>query len=209
MKIITLSPKIFASNTYILISGSTAMLVDPSASINVLEQELNKLNVTPVGALLTHGHFDHITSIDTLRQKYNIPIYIHENDACLLTNGKLNGFYTFFGRESVHPPADKLFNDGDNIAIGKESVTVLHTPGHTQGSSCFIFKDEKDKTAIITGDTLFSNSVGRTDLYGGDIKALAKSIKKLAKFDKDATIYPGHNESSTIGEAIDNISEYF
>ena len=184
LKIITIFPKIFASNSYILISGSSAILVDPSISVNTIEQELAHHNVTLVGVLLTHGHFDHVTSIDSLREKYNIPVYIHKNDACMLTDGMINGFYTFFGRESVHSPADKLFEDGDKIEIGSESVTVLHTPGHSSGSSCFIFTNEDNKTAIITGDTLFSNSVGRTDLYGSNIYELRESLKKLAEFDR-------------------------
>ena len=185
------------------------MVIDPSVSIDAIEKELTANNATLVGALLTHGHFDHIISIDTLRERYNVPIYVHKSDACMLTDGRLNGFYTFFGRECIHSPAERFFKDGDEIFIGNECVKVMHTPGHSLGSSCFIFTDEASKTAIITGDTLFSNSFGRTDLYGGDIYELQASLKRLSTLDRTAKIYPGHNESSTLGDALDSVSDYF
>ena len=209
MKIFIICPKSFASNTYLLVSGSNAMVVDPSVSVDAIEQKLEEQNATLVGILLTHGHFDHIVSIDTLRERYDVPVYIHENDACMLTDGKLNGFYTFFHRECVHKPADKLFSDGYEIPIGNETITVLHTPGHSLGSSCFAFTNDENKAELITGDTLFANSIGRCDLYGGSIQAITQSIKKLSSFDKSTTIYPGHDVSSTLGEALDNVSYLF
>lgn len=209
IKIFTICPKSFASNTYLLLSGTSAMVIDPSVSIDAIDKVLRANNATLVGALLTHGHFDHIISIDTLRERHNAPVYVHKNDACMLTDGKLNGFYTFFGRECIHSPADILFDDGDEILIGSETIKVLHTPGHSQGSCCLVFNDDENKIAIITGDTLFSDSIGRTDLYGGSIYELKKSIEKLSQFDKKALIYPGHNESAVLGEALDSVSYYF
>lgn len=209
MRIFTICPHSFASNTYLLVSNGYAMVIDPSVSIDAVAKCLDEQKATLVGALLTHGHFDHIVSIDKLRERYDVPVYIHKNDACMLTDGKLNGFYIFFERDCVHNPADILFENGDEIFVGDEPLTVLHTPGHSQGSSCFVFKDENKKTAIITGDTLFSNSVGRCDLYGGSVQALARSIEKLSQFDKEAVIYPGHGESSSLGYALSCVSYIF
>ncbi len=208
IKIFTVCPKSFASNTYLLVSGKEAIVIDPSVSIDALEKELAPHNATLIGALLTHGHFDHTVSIDTLRKRHSVPVYIHKDDACMITDGKLNGFYTLFGRECVHSPADILLNDGDEIFVGDEKIKVLHTPGHSQGSCSFIFNDEEGKTAIITGDTLFSSSFGRTDLYGGNIHMLKESIQRLAMLDRAARIYPGHNESSTLGDAVDIALKY-
>ena len=210
MTISTICPKSFASNTYLLVSNGAAMIIDPSVSIDAIDNALKTHGAKLIGGLLTHGHFDHIISIDTLRERYDIPIYIHKNDACMLTDGTLNGFYTFFQRDCVHKPADILF-DGDNeILIGNEKIKILHTPGHSKGSSCFIFNDEaKNNTAIITGDTLFANSVGRCDLYGGNTKELVNSIKTLSSFDKNIDIFPGHGDSSTLGEALDCVSYIF
>ena len=209
MKILTICPKSFASNTYLLVSDNSAMVIDPSVSLNAIDKELQNQNASLVGVLLTHGHFDHIISIDTIRERYNVPVYIQKNDACMLTDGKLNGFYIFFNRDCVHNPADILFADGDEIAFGKEKIKVLHTPGHSLGSSCFIFNNEENKTSIITGDTLFANGVGRTDLYGGNLNELINSIKKISSFDKSSKIYPGHDVSTTLGEAINNVSYIF
>jgi len=185
------------------------MVIDPSVSIDAIDKELTQHNATLIGALLTHGHFDHIISIDTLRERYNVPVYVHKNDACMLVDGTLNGFYTFFQRECIHSPADKLFSDGDEILIGDESIRILHTPGHSKGSSCFIFTDDANIPTIITGDTLFANSVGRCDLYGGNIEELKNSIKTLSSFKKESLIYPGHGDTATLGEALDCISYFF
>ena len=208
MKIFTICPKSFASNTYLLVSGNSAVVVDPSVSIDVIDKELEKHNASLIAGILTHGHFDHIISIDTLRERHNIPIYIHKNDACMLSDGTLNGFYTFFHRDCVHKPADILFEDGTEIAVGNEKIKVIHTPGHSKGSSCFVFQDE-EKNAIITGDTLFASSVGRCDLYGGNVQELVNSIKAVSVFDKSTPIYPGHGDSSTLGEALDCVSYIF
>ena len=208
MKIFTICPKSFASNTYLLVSGDSAIIVDPSVSIDAIDKELKKHNVSLIAGILTHGHFDHIISIDTLRERHDIPIYIHKNDACMLSDGTLNGFYTFFNRDCVHNPADILFEDGAEIAIGNEKIKIIHTPGHSKGSSCLVFQDE-DKYAIITGDTLFANSVGRCDLYGGNMQELINSIKTISAFDKSTPIYPGHGDSSTLGETLDCVSYIF
>ena len=209
MKILTICPKSFASNTYLLVSGNSAIVVDPSVSVNAIEKELQNQNASLIGVILTHGHFDHIISIDTIRERFNVPVYVHEKDACMLTDGKLNGFYIFFNRDCVHNPADILFADGDEISIGNEIIKVLHTPGHSLGSSCFIFNNEENKTSIITGDTLFANGVGRTDLHGGNLRELINSIKKISTYDKASQIYPGHDVSNTLGEAINNVSYIF
>ena len=209
MQIFSICPKSFASNTYLLVSKKSALIIDPSVSVNAIAEKLKAENVELKGILLTHGHFDHIISIDTLREQYNIPVYIHKNDACMLTDGHLNGFYLFFQKDCVHNQVDILFEDGYKLQLDDEFVTVLHTPGHSKGSCCFVFEDENHNTALITGDTLFSNSIGRCDLYGGNELEIADSIKKLSSFDKNSSIYPGHNESSTLGAALDNVAYFF
>ena len=209
MQIFSICPKSFASNTYLLISDSSAIVIDPSVSVNAINEKLSHCNAELKGILLTHGHFDHVISIDILRDRFDIPVYIHKEDACMLTDGHLNGFYTFFGKECVHRPADILLDDGDVIPLGEEKITLLHTPGHSKGSSCFIFNEDNAGVSLITGDTLFANSVGRCDLYGGDVQQMACSIKKLHSFDKKACIYPGHETSATLGHALDNVSYFF
>lgn len=209
MQIFSICPKSFASNSYLLCSRGSAILIDPSVSVDTIAKKLDEENLELKGILLTHGHFDHIVSIDTVRERYDVPVYIHEQDACMLTDGHLNGFYMFFKRDCVHNPANILFEDGYKIPLGDEFITVFHTPGHSKGSSCFIFNDDMKGESLITGDTLFSNSIGRCDLYGGNDAEMAESIKKFFAFDKNCPIYPGHGESSTIGYALDNVAYYF
>lgn len=209
MKIIPICPKSFASNTYLLVSKNEAFIVDPSVSVDAINKVLNEYCATLSGILLTHGHFDHIVSIDTLRERFDVPVYIHENDACMLTDGHLNGFFMFFERDCVHKPADKFFKDGDTIYLGNEALSIIHTPGHSRGSCCFLFKEDGIGESLITGDTLFATSVGRWDLFGGDQIILAKSIEKLSKFDKKALIYPGHDTSSTLGDALNAVKYFF
>ena len=209
MKIIPICPKSFASTTYLLVSKNEAFIIDPSVSTEAISKALTECNATLSGVLLTHGHFDHIVSIDTLRERFNVPVYIHEGDACMLTDGHLNGFYMFFERDCVHKPADKFFTDGDTISIGDESIKIIHTPGHSRGSCCFIFNEDGVGEALITGDTLFATSVGRWDLFGRDPTVLADSIKKLSTFNKSTPIYPGHDTSSILGDALDAVKYFF
>lgn len=209
MQIFSICPKSFASNTYLVTSKSSAFVIDPSVSVDAITAKLNELNVTLKGIFLTHGHFDHTISVDTLREKFDVPVYIHKDDACMLTDGHLNGFYTFFQKDCVHKPADVLFEDGYETQLDGEFFSVLHTPGHSKGSCCFVFKEDNGNIGLITGDTLFSDSIGRCDLYGGDEFEIAKSIQSLFPFEKNSMIYPGHNDTSTLVDALNNVAYFF
>ena len=208
MKIIPICPSSFASNTYLIVSSSHALAVDPSVSVAAIDRALEAEGATLEGILLTHGHFDHMISVESLitdESKSEKPkIYIHSSDAELLCDGRKNAFYEFFGLEHVFPPADVLLEDGDIIPLGDEEIRVIHTPGHTRGSVCYLCGAE-----LISGDTLFSNSYGRCDLYGGDIKKLAESLGRLRGLDPSLTIYPGHGASSLLGSALDNVAYSF
>ncbi len=208
MKIASVCPDSYAANTYLLLSGKDAFVVDPAVSVAAVERALNKSGATLRGILLTHGHFDHTVSVDTLRSALNIPLYIHKNDAEMLTNGQINGFFDFYGKECVHSPAEKLLCDGDVLTLGCEQITVLHTPGHSKGSVCFIAKDDAESIFLVTGDTLFASSVGRCDLYGGDEAALAASLRKLCEFSPTAKIYPRHGPSASLGYALETAKYY-
>ena len=170
MQIYQVCPDAWCANCYLLVSGTHAFIVDPSASADAILGAAKEHGVTPEAILLTHGHFDHIVSIDTLREKIHIPVLIHKDDAEMLTDGDKNAFKLFYGKPRVWKPADHTFRDGDTLSLGDETIRILHTPGHSRGSVCYL-----TDTGILTGDTLFSDNVGRTDLYGGDPQALADS----------------------------------
>ena len=208
MKIVPVCPNSFAANTYLLISDGNAFIVDPSVSVSSVERLLNTENAVLQGILLTHGHFDHTISVDTLRDSFNVPLMIHSADACMLTNGKINGFYDFYNKECVHRPAEKLLTKKDTLMLGNETVSIIETPGHTEGSVCYLCHSDREEDFLITGDTLFSNSIGRCDLWGGNEERLRVSLKNLSALNQNMTIYAGHGPSSSLSYAI-GIAHYY
>ena len=203
MKIISICPQSFASNCYALISGGKALIVDPSVSADAIMSAVAAENAVIEGILLTHGHFDHIVSLDTLRKCACIGAAIHKDDTPMLEDGKKNAFYTFFKQDRRYAPAETLLEDGDKITLGNEIITVIHTPGHSPGSVCYLCED-----ILVTGDTLFSDTIGRCDLWGGSDTEMSASLEKLGNYDKSIMIYPGHGASATLGDALDNAA-YF
>lgn len=203
MQIRTVCPYSFGANTYIVSSGGEAYLVDPAVSVQAITDAVAEEGLFLKGILLTHGHFDHTVSVDTARKALAAPLYVHKNDAVMLTDGRKNAYYEFYGKECVHSPAERLIADEDTVSIGNEKLTVLHTPGHSGGSVCYLAEN-----FIITGDTLFAESVGRCDLWSGSSEQLSASLKKLRLLPPDLRIYPGHGAPSTLGNALDNAAYY-
>ena len=203
MKIVPICAESFGANTYLIVSGRSAFVVDPAVSVQAILSAAGREEALLEGILLTHGHFDHVLSLDTLRDAFPIPAYIHVEDRILLTDGSKNAFSTFFGRERVWRPAEQGLVGGQVIPLGDESITVLHTPGHTMGSVCYLCGD-----FLITGDTLFAEGYGRCDLWGGSLDLMRASLESLRNLPKDLTIYPGHGASYRLSHALDNVS-YF
>ena len=201
MKVIPLCPDSFAANTYLLVSGDKAVIIDPSVSVAAIERALDKESAELCGIILTHGHFDHTISVDTLRSKLSVPLMIHEGDAPMLTNGKINGFYDFYGKECIHGAAEKLLVDGEKIPLGNESITVISTPGHSPGSICLLCNSENGDF-LISGDTLFASSIGRCDLWRGNENEMRGSISILSRLDGSIVIHPGHGASAPLSVAL-------
>ena len=200
MKILNICEGSWSSNCYALISENHALIIDPSASTKAILETLEREGAVLERILLTHGHFDHILSLDTLRDKTGVPAYIHREDAIMLTDGKKNAFYELFGRERAYRAADVMLSDGDRIPLGDETLTVYHTPGHTHGSVCFL-----SEGVIFSGDTIFAETYGRCDLWNGDIEKMRESLRKLSALDRTLTLYSGHGASTTLGNALDNL----
>jgi len=182
-----------ATNCYIVSDGvrGDACIIDPGADPARIKDVLRKEALTPKFIIITHGHGDHIAANRAL----DIPIYIHALDGDFLADpGKNLSRMFMFGITS--PKASRLLEDGDVIKLGDIEFKVLHTPGHTPGSISLAADG-----VVFTGDALFAGSIGRTDLEYGDEHALISSIKeKLLVLSDDTVVYPGHGESSTIGE---------
>ena len=183
-----------AANSYILYNDAgRGFIIDPGGSYKRVSLEAQKLGVTLEAVLLTHGHFDHALAAAEL-QAHGAKVYIHENDAEKLSgNGNLG--YRFGCPFQTLVP-DYLLHDGESLSLCGMTVRVIHTPGHTSGGVCFLIDN-----ALFTGDTLFHNSIGRTDLGDGSISELVRSVnQKLFTLPGDYTVYPGHEDFTTLEE---------
>lgn len=177
----------FLTNTYLILTEKEAVVIDPVFEPERIlaligERELKRI-------INTHGHIDHIQADFVLKERTKAQILIHRDDAELLSRPSQN-LALLVGESLPNLVPDILLAEGDEIPIGNFNLRVLHTPGHTDGSICLLEKD-----FAFTGDTLFVDSIGRTDLPGGSEKKIFASLQKLAQFLRDEMIiYPGHGE---------------
>lgn len=193
MYIIKVEGNGFASNTYVLRSEGESAVVDPSADLKSILEAADDSVIKYI--LLTHGHFDHILTLDSLADATGAEILIHEGDLNMPSDPSLNAS-GYFGLDIASKATVKGISNGGTILLGNESITVISTPGHTPGSSCYICND-----ILVCGDTLFSQGFGRYDLPGGNRQTLFSSLKQLANFQNDPVIYPGHGASCTLSHA--------
>jgi glyoxylase-like metal-dependent hydrolase (beta-lactamase superfamily II) len=202
IKTITVGP--FEMNCYLLGCEETCegFVIDPGEEPERIQAAMNASGWTFRGILLTHGHLDHIGAVAFLKQAQGLPIYLHSNDLPLYQNlpqqGRAYGF-----RFDPPPPVDRLLQDGQTLTLGNLSLSVIHTPGHSPGAVCY---HVREAGILFAGDTLFAQSIGRTDLPGGSYPTLIQSITtKLMVLDDATTVYCGHGPSTTIGlERHDN-----
>lgn len=184
------------ANCYLIscLETKKAAIIDPGANSAGLKQWVAEKGVQVEYILLTHGHFDHIGAVDDLRELYHAKVGIHTEDAIMLTSGAHN-LSRMVGRSLDFKPADLLLEDGQELHVGNLTFRVITTPGHTLGGVCFLTPE-----GLISGDTLFDGSIGRTDFPGGSYEDLINSIKnKLLLLPEETKVYPGHGPETTIG----------
>jgi hydroxyacylglutathione hydrolase len=194
-------------NCYVLAphEGSDAIIVDPGQrAMGPLRRILDEHRLTPAAVLLTHGHIDHMWSAQKVSDTYGAPTYVHPEDRSMLTD-PIKGFGPRLAQLAIgalfREPRQvvELDRDGDKIELGGITVAVDHTPGHTRGSVVFRVSDGPTEL-VLTGDTLFKQSIGRTDLEGGSGRDILNSIvNKLLVLDDATVVLPGHGPKSTIG----------
>ena len=199
MKVYTITLGELATNCHIIeCSEGGCVLVDIGNGAKKLQKKLIELDLTPKAILLTHGHYDHVSGVEEIRKLYDCPVYIHENDAIMLTDENANLAWQL--TTAPYTPVEKYqtIQDGDKIQVENLEFRVMLTKGHTSGSVCYFCED-----CLFSGDTLFRGSVGRTDL-GGNSHDMIETLKKLKAISGDYNIYCGHFESTTLARELKN-----
>ena len=174
----------YQTNCYIVhdSEATTCAVIDPGYDADIILDKLESLGLTLEAILLTHGHFDHVGAVKDLAAETQCEVYIHPDDLTMppmMTAGAL--YYT------------RTYTEGTRLKLAGLDIAVLHTPGHTPGSVCLLCD-----TTILSGDTLFRGSCGRTDLPGGDWATISKSLNRLAALEGNFWILPGHGPSSPL-----------
>ena len=193
----TIVLRFLSVNCYLVSDETTgrALIIDPGSSPEIIQQAIKDSKVKPEGILLTHAHVDHISAVPEIAKAYSIPVWLHKDDHSL-----------YFSRENALQPwmqaVPNLPQPVEECPTAGLFFRILHTPGHSKGSCCFYFPYEK---FILTGDTLFCGTYGRTDFPGGSYTEIMDSIRnKLLKLPEDVVVYPGHDETTSIGEEREN-----
>ncbi len=191
LKINKIQGESWICNCYIISIGNECIVIDPGGEIEPIQSLIGESNV--IAIIATHGHYDHIVNVAELKRQYQCPFYIHTKDAKLIKHANLY-VKAFKGKAPIEIPVpDVLIEDEGELDLKILKLQVLHTPGHTQGSVCFLIDNH-----LFTGDLLLKNKVGRHDFPGGSLDELKSSLKKINTLVSEATIYPGHKENSSL-----------
>ncbi len=197
MKVEKFVTGIISTNCYLAINEETkqAVVIDPAACPSYLMSHIKSEGLKVEAILLTHGHFDHIMGIDGFLSEFDVPVYVHEDDADAMEDPVLNQSSTYtsgytFGKA-------RYLRDRQTLELAGYTFQVIHTPGHTKGGCCYYVASED---VLFSGDTLFQNSVGRTDFANSSTSDLVHSVReKLFLLPDDTIVYPGHMGETKIG----------
>lgn len=190
------------TNCYLLCNMDIkeCVLIDPADSQDEISRMIDESGCSLKGILLTHGHFDHIMAADAVRDKYGVKVYASCDEKNTLEQPHINLGEAYGLKLSVK--ADVWHKDGEILKLAGFDIEALHTPGHTEGGSCYYIREIG---VIFSGDTLFCGSVGRTDFPGGSMSEIVCSIKeKVMVLPDDTKVYPGHGEGTSVGYEREN-----
>ncbi len=186
------------TNCYLISTDKAAVVIDPGFKTEITADFLKANGGKDRMILITHAHFDHIGGAETLRDETGVEIGIGELDAPALRDTELNLSDKFHAHIAPFS-ADRTFCDGEKFSVGDIDFEVILTPGHTVGGVSYLSGE-----SLFSGDTLFAGAVGRTDMPGGSLKALKKSLKRLIALPEETKVYPGHGDFTTVGYEKEN-----
>ncbi len=193
------------TNCYFLIEDNNCLIIDPADDASFILEELQRQQLNLVGMLATHGHFDHVMAVGEIQQSINLPLHIHKKDKFLIDRLEQTAEH-FLGYSPIILPINNVKNLPPSPRLRWASkLKIIHTPGHTPGSSSFYFKEEN---ALFTGDTLFKEGIGRTDLSYSSKEDLKKSLEKIFELPKETVVYPGHGEETMLEEENETLQSF-
>ncbi len=197
MQVASFTPvEYFGSNTYILHSYGRAVVIDPSIKYSELREFIESNSLTVKYVILTHAHFDHFTELDSWVENTDAVVIVGEKDAEGLADSTLNCYRQFAGVDRGYYGSYQTVKEGDKLLIGDNSLRIIETPGHTQGSITIYCGD-----SLFVGDVMFrGGGIGRCDLPGGDYGMLESSIKRLLTYPDETLVYSGHGNKTKIKE---------
>jgi glyoxylase-like metal-dependent hydrolase (beta-lactamase superfamily II) len=201
MKIETVVVGVLETNCYLVHCEQTreCAVVDPGAEPFKIFQAIANLDLKPVVLINTHGHVDHVGANRDIIERFAVPLLLHEGDLPLLRNALQSEIAPFLGAKAS-PDPDDFLSEGQAVRFGRESLTVLNTPGHSPGSVSL-----KGRDILLSGDTLFFGGVGRTDLPGGSWRELEESVRnKIFILDDRTRVYPGHGPATSVEQEKNN-----
>ena len=190
----------FDQNTYVCVKGKDAVIIDAGAELADIKKAVKGKRVLAV--LMTHLHFDHLYNIESYIKEFDCNIYISQGAESALTSARENASVIIFENLTFNVPANNIKYYSEEIELGEFNFKVIKTPGHTKDSVCLLTED-----MLFTGDTVFADTIGRTDLVGGDISDMQDSLKKLLAVEYDVA-YPGHFGKAK-KSVIDKVINYY
>jgi glyoxylase-like metal-dependent hydrolase (beta-lactamase superfamily II) len=192
IRAITVGP--FQENCYLIVRDGECAIVDPGDEADRIAAEIKATGAVPRLILLTHAHLDHVGAVDALKARWNLPLYAPREELALLAELPLQ--CAMFGLPPIPPPqVDHIVEPGTDLPLGRGTIEVIATPGHSPGGTSYRIGDD-----VFVGDTIFAGGVGRTDLWGGSWAALKASIEdRIFTLPDAVTLYPGHGPTTTVG----------
>lgn len=197
------------NNTYFISDGDSLVVVDPSCHADVIMKHLAGRKLDAI--FVTHHHHDHVGALAQLRKKTGAKVYASAIDARIVENPDL---YPSYGGKAAACPVDVKLRDKDEVTIGRMTWQAILTPGHTMGGMCFYLDAPKtsstgDWGVLVSGDTLFCGSIGRTDFSGGNMADMKRSLKRLSRLPEHTLVLPGHNALTTIADERKRVFKYY